>query len=1480
MAEGLSVVAEWQVVLRPDTAGTFLKRVDAARKALKRLERELGAAPGKGMPDGAAVNAREELRASRRLLRSAIRAISDNPQVLTRLPRVDRPDGLAGQQDEPRAAAACAIYLRNMRGEFSAAGFCDFIRVLQGHEPLLLDELWNLPALLSFVLLESVLSGATSLLEASNPSVDAAILADLQALRAIGLADWSARIEPLIAFDDTLRNDPARSYEAMDFDSRELYRRRVAHVALHSDCSESQVAQAALDLARDGATKPSEDPRVRLRCSHVGYYLIDKGFPNLASKTGYLAPFEEKLRAFIRRYADDFFITGIQVATLLAIGIVIAMPLRHAGWAAHVATALMLVMPAMQCAVDLFNSLVTATFEPSKLPKLDLENGIPAECTTLVAVPTLLLNEAQVAELVNELEVRLLANRDPNLHYALLTDLPDSVSEPLARDSHPLVDLAVRLISDLNQKYSSPRDGAFLLLHRHRVFSVRQGVWMGWERKRGKLLDLSKLLAGEFDAFPIKAGRLTVLEKVRFVLTLDSDTQLPRGTAARLIGAIAHPLNQAVIDPQTRTVVAGYGILQPRIGVSIQSTSRSRLAAIFSGQSGFDIYTRAISDAYQDLYGEGIFTGKGIYEVATLHAVLNHRFPRNSLLSHDLIEGAYARAGLVTDTELIDDYPSHLNAYNRRKHRWVRGDWQIAQWMFPRVPDETGRMVPSPVSSLSRWQIFDNLRRSLVEPFTFLLLVAGWLGLPGGPLYWTTVSIALLLFPIVVQFGFGVGRSLIHHRPGALHETVDGSCKALFIALLNLVFLPHQTLLCLDAIFRALVRQFITGKHLLEWVSAAQAELQATSRASLTRRLIVAPLAACGLGVLIYAAHPHSHSVVVAAPVLILWGFADAMTAWLNAPPREQKKRLSATDQAFLLNHALRIWRYFRQFGGAHHNYLIPDNVEENQLFEAARVSPTNIGLLLNARQAAVTLGFLTAPEFVSLTQGSLDTIARLRKYRGHLYNWYDTRTLDPLDANPFVSSVDSGNLVASLYTLHTGALDIESQPLVGSQLFTGLSVFWQQLPGQNDRNSASAQFAWPSADASIATWIESLPALRDLLSTSAAQSANPGEDLAEDPWWRGEIECRVKAISALLSSYMPWLLPENAPLRELAELEMTQAAYSLTAGDAADFALQLTARLTAWLTATGDRPPLIPLAEKLCASLPAAHENLRNLAAALRSIAGNAERLAQETEFSFLANPDRHILSVGYDVHGEKLLESSYDMMASEARMATFLAIARGEIPLSSWNRLSREHAYAFNEFVLLSWSGTMFEYLMPSLWMRSFPDTLIARSLNAVVRVQRAYARSLGIAGGIPWGISESGHAKTDDAGHYQYHAFGIPQIALWKEASAGPVVAPYATFLALGFDSIQSLKNLRGMAASGWVGEFGFYEAADFTQANEMPRLVREWMAHHQGMSLLAILNLLHDNTAQRWFHANPLVQSAELLLHEIPLARYIQKAHLAD
>ncbi|MGA7257897.1 MAG: glycosyl transferase, partial [Terracidiphilus sp.] len=1040
LAGAAALAATWDIDLRPSQPGAFSRRIAAAREGVLQLEKNLAAIEENGDKTDPRIPVLQELGHCPRLLRMAATAID-----LKERPRAELPRVIDGSRDEPRAAALASAYVHAVHGEFDGVTAAAFLRAFQAHEPLTLAEIWQFPAFLYFALLEELLKATDDLLAGAARS-GAPILRLLASIRAVSNNEWISVLEPLIVFDAILRRDPTATYARMDFESREGYRQRVAFLARHSDCTESQVAEQALELAREASWRTYKDPRMLARCSHVGYFLVNKGFALLGDRVGFHAPISLRIRSAIRANADDFYITGIAVVTIFFIAAALFPLLPNYPVLGKLAiTFVLMIMPAMQCVVELMNNSVTAIFDPEALPKMDFSERIPGDCATLVVVPTLLLSERQVRDLVNEMEVRFLANRDPNLHFALVSDLPDSVNKPHDNDSSPLVSLALQLIKDLNARYNAPGHGGFLLLHRHRIFNVRQGVWMGWERKRGKLLDLNKLLVGEYDAFPIKAGRLEALETVRYILTLDCDTQLPAGSAARMIGAIAHPLNQAIIDPKLRIVVEGYGILQPRVGVSVSSASRSRLANLYSGQSGLDIYTQAISDAYQDLYAEGSFTGKGIYEVSVLHTVLNRRFPRNSLLSHDLIEGAYARAGLASDIEVIDDYPTHYSAYTRRKHRWVRGDWQIAQWMFAHVPDESNRMAPNPISLVSRWKIFDNLRRSLVEPFTFILFVAGWLWLPGGPVYWTVVPLALFLIPTILQFAFALGRALASDREGAVGQALEGSGDAALVALLNLAFLPHQALLVLDAVIRSLIRRFITGERLLEWETAAESELQANKVTAVDRYLTLVPFIACGLAILLFFVSRHRIALLVSSPILLLWCLATVLTAWLNRPPRPARK-LSALDRHLLLRHALRIWRYFREFATDRHSFLIPDNVEEQGKTEAARVSPTNIGLLLNARQAAVEFGFLTLPEFASLTQSSLATIVRLEKFRGHLFNWYDTRTGSPLDADPFVSSVDSGNFVASLLTLHAGVKTLLHRPLLSRALFSGLRSHWELM--------------------------------------------------------------------------------------------------------------------------------------------------------------------------------------------------------------------------------------------------------------------------------------------------------------------------------------------------------------------------------------------------------------------------------------------------
>jgi len=1370
----------------------------------------------------------------------------------------------------PRVLALAEGFLDLAANRFSEKEFTAFCRVFQEVAVLDLYEVLSLVPALKLVLLERMarLGGAAIARASDGHDENANDLENcVRSLRDVVQTSWSEVLEPLILFDGVLRRDPPGAFAAMDFESRALYRDKLSKIAGRSDMSEMEVANEALSLAQQAHARTYHDPRIRLRESHVGYYLVGNGATLLHQKVGFKPNFSQLLRAWLLRHPDEFFLPGIVVLTFAIITVVLLALTSNTNSPVLVLfSMLILLLPSSQAAIQMMNYLVSTLLPAEILPKLDFSEGIPNDCVALVAVPTLLLNPKQVRGLVENLEVRFLGNHDPNMHFALVSDLPDS--DHLANENHPLIDLAASLIRELNERYGAQKTGSFFLFHRHRVYNPREKGWMGWERKRGKLLDLNRLLRSQYDSFPVKVGDLSILPQIRFVITLDSDTELPRGSAHRMVGTLAHPLHQAIIDPEKNVVVAGYGILQPRVGVSVQSTGRSRLAAIYAGETGFDIYTRAVSDAYQDLYGEGSYSGKGIYEIDAVQRVLNRRFPRNSLLSHDLIEGAYARAGLVSDIELIEDYPSHYSAYNRRKHRWMRGDWQIVEWLTSRVPEESGARVPNPISLVSRWKILDNLRRSLVEPATLLLLLFGWL-LPGiNHFYWTLATVCILFIPPLFEVACGLVRAAVERNSLEAREVLRGFYATNVNALLTVVFLAHQTLLSLDAVVRTLVRRTVTHERLLEWETAEESEM-GSRRTPVDRYLDWMPAVAAAIALLLGLLQPRS--LLTALPFLCLWAGSKAVARWLNQSPIAPGAEVSPRDAFFLRRCALYTWRYFAEFSTAEHNWLIPDNVQEDPPAIAARFSPTNLGLLLNARQVATEFGYLTVPEMAAFTRLTLDTVSRLPKHRGHLLNWYDTRTLTPL-LPAFVSSVDSGNLVASLWTLQQGCLDRLNRPLVESALAEG---FLDHLRGLADRK------ALPRKTVSA---YESRLRAEDWLSRLLEASENlfddkgaPGEarEASDVEWLRLQAHSRVEAIRKMVRSYAPWFLPEFAALRNDPAVK-SRFMNHVPLLDLPHLIVELQAHLDGAIRiASAENEPLY---ESLRALLTEARVNATELIENFRQASALAGILANETDFGFLLDNRRKLLSIGLDTATPQLQPACYDLLASEARIAVFVAIAKEDIPQECWFRMGRAQTLDGGCTVLLSWSGTMFEYLMPGLWMRSYANTLLDRARVGAVHSQQAYVKSKG----VPWGISESAYFKLDEAGNYQYQAFGLPQLSMMRRDSNPLVISPYSTFLALDVDRVAALRNLHRMDDLGWFGSYGFYEAADYSATRNRFRpsscqLVRCWMAHHQGMSLLTLANVLCNDVVQRWFHSDRRVQATELVLHEKPTA-HIRRVQL--
>jgi len=1360
----------------------------------------------------------------------------------------------------PRVAALAEAFLDRTAYEFSEKTLAAYVTAFQQQTVLKMKELWALVPVLKLVLLEQIAVRGSQLI--ANPAGTYGVGVCVRSLRDVSQTSWKDVLEPLILPDHILREDPAGAYARMDLDSRDLYRNKLVDIAERSDFTEMQVAKEALALAREAKQENQTDPRVARRCSHVGYYLLGEGTAALHQRVGFTPTFYQRISAVLRSYPDEVYLTTMLLVTfamMSAIVLFLIDPQSSPGLVLF--SMLALFLPCSQAAVQVTNYLITTLLPAQILPKLDLSEGVPDDCVTFVAVPSLLLDEGQVRKLVDDLEVRFLGNHDRNVHFALLTDLPDSCSEP--REDDPLVDLCSELITGLNEKYAGLGMGSFLLFHRHRVYNPREKVWMGWERKRGKLMDLNRLLRNQYDSFPIKVGDLSFLSRIRFVITLDSDTELPRGSAHRMVGALAHPLNQAIVDPEKNIVVAGYGILQPRVGVSVQSTARSRLANIYSGETGFDIYTRAVSDVYQDLYGEGIFAGKGIYEVDIVQRVLDRRFPRNALLSHDLIEGAYARAGLTSDIEVIEDYPSHYSAYNRRKHRWLRGDWQTAGWLLPQVPDESGQRVRNPISITSQWKILDNLRRSLVEPATLLLLVLGWVVLPGGPAMWTLATIAILAVPAWCQFVLELVRAAILRKSAIARDSVDALVAAHINVFLTLTFLAHQMLLSLDAVVRTLVRRMVTRQRLLQWETAAEAEVGGYKHTRLDSYLDWTPALALGLGCLVWFVR--RSALPAALPILLLWASSKLLSRWLNRPPRALRSEIREKDELLLRRAALRTWRYFAEFSTEEHNWLVPDNVQEEPAAIAARISPTNLGFLLNARQVACELGYLTVPDFAQQTMRTLATVSKLQRYRGHLLNWYDTRSLTPL-APELVSAVDSGNLLASLWTLQQGCLDLLNRPVLQTSVCEG---FLDHLRMLVDLRALSRKhFSAFQKQIKNEQWLPCLLNIPDAVVEGTPQKSAGTRHSKDAEWFSGQVRSRLGSVRQTVSSYAPWLLPEFASLWDNPAMNVGSVPDLPPLERMPGFIDTLSVRLRLVIRSAGVGEK-DSLCQRLDVLLPEARSSAARLIQDLKTIATDAGRLANEMDFRFLLN-QRKLLSVGFDVKTQQVHAACYDLLATESRTAVFAAIAKEDIRQESWFLLGRAHTLDHGRPVLLSWTGTMFEYLMPLLWMRTYPNTLLERSASAVVQSQQAYVANRR----IPWGISESAYFRTDESGNYQYYAFGIPPLALGKRQVNSIVISPYSTFLALHVSGSEALKNLHRMSRDGWLGAYGFYEAADFTPSGQHSshhryELVRCWMAHHQGMSLLSIANFLHDGVVQRWFHSEPRVQATELLLHEKPV-----------
>ena len=1079
-------------------------------------------------------------------------------------------------------------------------------------------------------------------------------------------------------------------------------------------------------------------------------------------------------------------------------------------------------IPVADVAVALVNRAVTRGVGASRLPGLALREGVPEHLRTLVAMPVLLNSRAAVEEHLHRLEIHYLASPDEQLHFALLTDWTDAPREHMA-DDDPLLDIAIVGIARLNRRYGPAAGGdRFLLLHRRRVWSDSEQRWMGWERKRGKLEELNRLLRGATDTtYVTSTGNIPWAPAgVRYVLTLDADTRVPRDTPRRLIGKMAHPLNRPHFDPRSGRVVEGYAILQPRVAFSLPVTvEASPFQRVFSGASGVDPYAAAVSDVYQDLLGEGSFAGKGIYDIDAFEATLAGRVTESSLLSHDLFEGIFARAGLASDVEVVEEFPARYDVASMRQHRWVRGDWQLLPWIFGR--GDAGAAAhgrgESRTPLIGLWKMLDNLRRSLSAPMSLAALVTGWLLPLEAAWPWCAFIIVSLGLPTLLPALAGVKprRSTVTLRSHLLAVRNDFELALAQIALLTSM-LAYQAWLMCDAIGRTLWRVFVSRRNMLEWIPADLLGNARNSLGGFYARMLRGVLLAVAVALLVLLLRGSLPGLSI--PFLLLWVAAPAI-AWRisQRPLAAAKSELSAEQQRELRLIARRTWRYFETFVTAEDNHLPPDNFQEDpRAVIAHRTSPTNIGLYLLSIVAARDFGWCGLRDALDRIETTLDTLSRMATCHGHFYNWYDTQDLRPLEPR-YVSSVDSGNLAAHLITL------------------AGAFRQWQQ----NSRPP-------PEAAAGLT---DALDLARAALSRFKFV---PGQTIT-----RGLLETAFADLESSLRPQASRLDPEADDLAEAAERASTLVDMVRTL--AHENQAERDSDLLYWVEAT--RRTIDSWRSDLLARDPAGF-----IVEHLEALASNALEFAHAMEFGFLLDTQRKLLSIGYRATDGTLDPSCYDLLASEARLASFIAIAKGDVAARHWFRLGRTVTPIGAGAALVSWSGSMFEYLMPDLVMHAPGGSLLSQTSRLIVRRQIAYGAQLN----MPWGVSESAYNARDLELTYQYSNFGVPGLGLKRGLSENKVVAPYATGLAAMVDCDAALANFRALAVLGARGRYGFFEAVDFTPSR-LPEdspfvLVRCYMAHHQGMSIVAIANALNDGRMRQRFHSDVAVQATELLLQE--------------
>ncbi|MGL5378366.1 GH36-type glycosyl hydrolase domain-containing protein [Clostridium sp.] len=1227
----------------------------------------------------------------------------------------------------------------------------------------------------------------------------------ITSLRIIDSINWKNYFNNTSKVEHLLNKDPMKTYSNMDFKTKDYYRHKVERLARIVNVSEEEIVARVLELSNRYLNNERE-----LFKSHVGYYLIDDGVNEL------LKSFSIKEKITNKMSTGRFIGTITSITLLSSLGVLILMYLIGVNFnvAQYIIAFLIMIIPASEITIALFNWNTSKVVSPAYIPKMDYSKGIPKQEQTIVVIPTLLSSVKRTKELIEHLELYYLANKDENIYFALLGDFKDSKNEKEEKDEE-INNVALEEVEKLNKKYFNNKNEHFFFLNRKRLFNKKEKIYMGYERKRGKLMEFMALLKGEKNTtYNVISSGFEHLKPAKYIITLDSDTILPLGVAKKMIEAMGHILNRPY--KENGRVVRGYGIMQPKVGVNLEDKHKTYFSKIFAGEAGVDGYSIASSDTYQDLFGEGIFTGKGILEIDTFYNTLKDEIPDNTILSHDLLEGSYARCALLTDVEVIDGYPSYYASSCQRLHRWVRGDWQTLPWLFS-----------SKLSALSRWKIFDNLRRSLLAPSLLIGLMLTLTALRGAG------QVTILLFlAVIIPLVFTVTDFVVTPK-----NRLMGTFKSFKQIVLILSFIPYQAYLMLDAIIRTLFRLTISRKSLLQWQTAEDAEKSVVNTlGGYYKRMWISPVVS--ILILVFLLRNSSLIAATNLVLVVLWFIAPVLAYKISTVDKEERDYIEEDDLEFLRGASRRIWAYYEDFVNEENNYLAPDNYQEKPFKGVAhRTSPTNIGMGLITNLIAYDLGYLTMGDVLNRLELILEGMNGLEKYHGHYLNWYDTKTQMPLWPR-YISTVDSGNLLGYLWIIKDMLEGFGDKPLIRINEVLAIRDTYKLISkddGLELENNLPDEIEINEYRELLQSEILRVKELFNNIKKDNKEESNKGYWLNKA---KDELEFKIDFYDYIFDGIEEILsdkLGEEKNLTLNGLLEFLRSIKSLA-----------------------DENKRNVVGKKL--------NHLEEFNLRIKKASETIKSIMDEMDFKVLYVKERGLFSIGYNLEENSLGSSYYDLMASEARATSFLAIARGEVPKEHWYNLSRNMTKAFGNKSLVSWSGTMFEYFMPYQIMKNFDKTLLDLTYSSVIKSQRDYAEKKG----VPWGISESAFYEFDIDKNYQYRAFGVPGVGLKRGLEDELVVSPYSTLMALPYDREASISNLKRLEKIGATGRYGYIEAIDYTKSRVKTdgedEEVRCYMVHHLGMSLMALDNVLNENILQERFHNIPEIKAVEILLKE--------------